>query len=77
MFVCASQAVLSHWAGPHHPSRQAHDIVLARGHALEWYAETSSSGNWNYDFTKHWSRVDGCALYRTYLRERITRDVVR
>lgn len=43
--------------------------MLARGHALEAFFPIA-------DFTGHWSRQDGCAAYRGYLQQRITRDVV-
>lgn len=43
-----------------------HDMVLVRGHTLEWY--------WG-PFAKHWSRTNGCIAYETYLKDRIIRDV--
>lgn len=42
------------------------DMVLVRGHTLEWY--------WR-PFAGHWSRGSGCIAYESYLKERIIRDV--
>ena len=38
---------------------QDNDMVMHRGHALEWFSEDQKLG-----FTKHWSRVNGCDAYR-------------
>ena len=50
---------------------QAEDMVLLRGHVLEWFYDKAVA------VTGHWSRQDGCTAYRKYLKTRITRDVVR
>ncbi|GFR44678.1 hypothetical protein Agub_g5974 [Astrephomene gubernaculifera] len=46
----------------------ANDFVLSRGHTLEWYLDDAG-------FVNHWSHQDGCDAYRTYLRNRITREL--
>lgn len=48
----------------------ANDFVLARGHTLEWWTDKFAS------FKNHYSRQEGCAAYRTYLQQHITREVV-
>lgn len=48
------------------PMSVMNDMVLVRGHALEWY--------WR-PFSRHWSRTNGCTAYASYIKERIFRDV--
>lgn len=50
---------------------QANDMVLACGHTLEWYVSSYPS------YAIHCSRRDGCDACCAYLKQRVTRGVVR